>query len=51
MVTSTADTTLVVMDLIDHVVQLAVVSQPLTQAGPSRFIVAYPWGMPHNYNP
>lgn len=40
MVTSAADTTLVVMDHIDPVVQLAAISQPLSQAGPSRFVVA-----------
>lgn len=49
-VTSAADTTLVVMDTIDPVVQPTIVSQPLSQVGPSKFVVAYPWGMPHNYN-
>lgn len=29
----------------------AAISQPLSQAGPSRFVAAYPWGMTHNYNP
>lgn len=47
MVTFVADTTLVVMDPTDHVVQPAAVSQPLSQVGTSRFVAAYPWGMPH----
>lgn len=51
MVTFAIDKTLIVMDLIDPVDPPVVVSQPLSQAGPSRFVVAYPWGMPHTYNP
>lgn len=51
MVTSTVDITLVVMDPIDPIVQPVAVSQPLSQVGPSRFATAYPWGMPHTYNP
>lgn len=48
--TYVADTTLVVIDPTDPVVQPAAVSQPLSQAGPNRFAAAYPWGMPHTYN-
>lgn len=51
MVTSTADTTLVVMDPIDSIVPLAAVSQPLSHTDPNRLVAAYPWGMPHTYNP
>lgn len=51
MVTFVADTTIIVMDPINHVAQPAAASQPLSQAGPGRFAATYPWGMPHNYNP
>lgn len=42
MVTSAAGTTLVVMDHVDPVGKPAIVSQPLSQSAPSRFVVAYP---------
>lgn len=51
MATSVADTMFIVMDPINPVVQPNVVSQPLSQASPSRFVTAYPWGIPHTYNP
>lgn len=51
MMTYVANTTLVVMDPFDPVVQPTTFSQPLSQYAFSRFYVAYPWGMPHNYNP
>ena len=48
-VTTVVDATLVMVDLVDTVVQPIVISQPLFLTRPSRFIAAYPWGMPHNY--
>lgn len=50
LVTSVADTTLVVMDPTDLIFPPATASQPLAHASPSRLVAAYPWGMPHNYN-
>ena len=50
-VTSTADTTLAMMDLTDPVVQPGTISQPLSQTCPIRFAAAYPWGILHKYNP
>ena len=50
-VTTATGIALVVVDLVDTIVQPVVVSQPLFQVGPSRFVVSYPWGMPHNYTP
>lgn len=43
---TTANTTLVVMDPIDTVVQPAAAIQPLFIVGPNRFVAAYPWGIP-----
>lgn len=48
-VTTTTDTALVMVEPVDIGVQPVTVSQPLFQADPSRLVVAYPWGLPHNY--
>lgn len=50
-ITIAGDTALVMVDLVDTIVQLVVVIHPLFQTGPSRFVAAYPWGIPHNYTP
>ena len=51
MVSTAVDTTLVVMDPIEPVVQPATISKTQSQAGPGRFVASYPWGIPHTYNP
>lgn len=50
-VTTTADTTLFMVDPVNTIVQLVVVIQPLFPIGPNRFTASYPWGIPHNYTP
>lgn len=50
-ITIAANTILVMVDPVNTVVQPIVISQSLFPTGPSRFVVAYPWGMPHNCTP
>lgn len=43
-VTTTTNTALIMVDPVDTVVQLVVVSQPFFQIVPSRFVASYPLG-------